>query len=154
MTATNHAATGALVAVLINRPLIALPVAFIMHFVMDAIPHFGLNIPSITQRNKDKIFKRVLIGDIIIAGLLLIILPLLLSPEYNWWLVFLCSFACMAPDLVWGWRLYFELKNKTERAKSWFSKFHATIQWRETPVGAFVEIAWFCSILYLILYFQ
>jgi hypothetical protein len=41
MTATNHAITGAIIAVVIDKPVIALPLALLSHFAQDALPHFG-----------------------------------------------------------------------------------------------------------------
>ncbi len=40
MTGLNHAVTGAVVAAAINQPAVALPAAFLSHFVIDAIPHY------------------------------------------------------------------------------------------------------------------
>jgi hypothetical protein len=76
-----------------------------------------------------------------------------LSPLYDWWVVFICMFACMSPDLVWGWRFYFELKSKKERLKNWFSRFHSKIQWSETVPGGIIELAWYFATMSLIVYF-
>jgi hypothetical protein len=32
---------GAIIALAISQPLIALPLAFVSHFVLDALPHYG-----------------------------------------------------------------------------------------------------------------
>ena len=150
MTATNHAVTGAVIAVLVSNPLIAIPTAFLAHFVMDAVPHFGLNIQDHNKRNSNKIFRYILIGDVILSGLLLILIPIVLTPAYNWFLVFGAMLACMSPDLVWGWHFYYELKTKKQRVKKWFSRFHAKIQWSETLPGGLVELAWYVGAVSLL----
>lgn len=154
MTATNHAITGALVATLVKEPLLAISIALAMHFAMDALPHFGLNtqnIKDILERNSQKLFKRVLVVDIIIASVLLIVIPVILAGSFEWWLVLASMIACMSPDLVWGYRFYYEIREQMERPQSQFSKFHNWIQWSETPRGIIVELIWFVSVLGLLL---
>lgn len=150
MTATNHAVTGALVALAIDKPLIAIPLAFGVHFLMDMIPHFGLGHTDAMVRNKDKRFRYILLADCTMALILLIALPILSNSLVAAWIIFACMFACMSPDLVWGWHFYHEIVHKTLKDKTWFSNSHKKIQWSETPFGAVTEIAWFISILALI----
>lgn len=151
MTATNHALTGALIASVIREPLVAIPAAFAAHFVMDTIPHFGLNHKDVFSRNDDRWFKLVLIGDVLIAVVLLVVIPLLLHPMLPILLTLSCMIACMSPDLVWGWHFYHEVRYKTIKSKTWFSKVHKKIQWSETIHGALTEIVWFTAFLTIII---
>ena len=41
MTATNHVVTGIAIVALVPNPAISLPLAFLAHFALDALPHFG-----------------------------------------------------------------------------------------------------------------
>ena len=67
MTASNHAATGALVAVAVSQPYIAVPLALAAHFAMDGIPHFGLGRGlGILERNRSKVFVQVLLADVLL----------------------------------------------------------------------------------------
>jgi hypothetical protein len=150
MTATNHAITGAVIAVAVTQPILAILLAFGAHFAMDAIPHFGIPAKDVFERNNNRSFRLVLIADCLAAAILLLLIPYLLRNQYDWWLVFLCMFACMSPDLVWGARFYHELKTKTQKLKSRFSRFHSHIQWSETYQGAFVELVWFLAAALLI----
>lgn len=150
MTASNHAVTGALIAVIFPKPYIAIPLAFAAHFVMDALPHFGVAEKDINKRNKNQIFLLTLMIDIMIAGLLLISLPLVLNQAINPWLLFLSMLACMSPDLVWGRRFYHEVRHKTTKQLSNFSLFHTNIQWSETPKGLIIEILWFIVVFNLV----
>lgn len=149
MTATNHALAGALTAILIPKPLIAIPLSFLLHFILDAVPHFGLDEKDEKLRNKKQIFWIILGIDMLIAAALLINLPMLITfvPA---WLVFACMLACMSPDLVWGWRLALEIKYKIITSKSLFSRFHSWVQWREIPSGLIVELIIFFGLLSLI----
>jgi hypothetical protein len=147
MTATNHAVTGALVAIFINEPLLAVPVAFISHFVMDAIPHFDAGPDS------PRLAKIVVFTDVLSASILSLVLALLLKSDISPWLVLACAFACMSPDLVWGWRFY-KLKDISKillEPMSIFSRLHQKIQWSETHLGALVEVVWFASVLSIII---
>lgn len=142
MTATNHALTGALIAAAIKVPELAIPLAFIAHFAMDAIPHFGLSFSNPFKRNQDKRFRRVLTLDIILALICLIFVPIALHQRLPLWLTFFSMVACMSPDLVWGWHFYHELRYKSQRPQRWFSKMHKAIQWSETPSGIVLELVW------------
>lgn len=153
MTATNHAVTGAVVAVIFQQPLLAIPIAFAMHFVMDAIPHFSVQYTDVFSRNKNQLFKQVLVADVVISASLLIVLPFILSPAHSPYLVFASMLACMSPDLVWGWRFLSEIRTKTEKPKGHFSRFHLWVQHSETIRGAYAEAIWFfvasVSLIYL-----
>ena len=151
MTATNHAITGALIATVVHQPVLAILIAFAAHFAMDAIPHFGLPHAAIV-RNTNKEFKLVLLTDMTLLVLLLIAVPLLIgSTLHPWWLLLLCMLACISPDLIWGYRFYFELKTKVEKAKSLFTRFHKKIQWSETQQGIVTELMWFTGVISLVI---
>jgi hypothetical protein len=66
MTATNHGLMGIVIGAYMPLPY-AIPVAFVSHFILDALPHYG--IPQ-KQRNRSKIYKRVVTVDTIAALLL------------------------------------------------------------------------------------
>jgi hypothetical protein len=150
MTATNHALTGAVVALVLKNPLLAIPVAFAAHFVMDAIPHFGISEPDVFTRNSSKRFRTILIVDCILAALLLIFVPILLAPQISWWITAFSMVACMSPDLVWGYHFYHETRHKIIKKKRLFSVFHHKIQWSETLNGIYIEAAWFFGMSVLI----
>ena len=151
MTATNHAITGALVATAAHQPALAVPIAFAAHFAMDVIPHFGLP-HSALERNTKKEFRLVLLIDMILLVILLITVPIFIgSSARAWWLILLCMLACISPDLIWGYRFYFELKTKIVKPKNLFSKFHKKIQWSETQHGLVTEILWFAGVFSLVI---
>lgn len=137
MTATNHILTGASIGLLISNPYIALPFAFISHFILDALPHFG--IPGGAKiRNKSRLFRGVLAADLIIGTL--IIGAIVASFAFSDWLVISTMFLAMSPDFVWGYHFFHEEVRNTQRPKTWFSKLHSKIQWFEKPQGLIIEI--------------
>jgi len=65
MTLTNHLLAGAALAKLLPLPL-AIPLAFLSHFVLDALPHFGF--VNIEDRMKHiRLFHGAVIADIAVA---------------------------------------------------------------------------------------
>lgn len=142
MTASSHAIAGAIVAATVNEPIIALPVAYLSHFLLDALPHFGT---SATNQIKNKrFFTRLLVVDSTVALTLLISLPILLTTTVDWWLTLACIILACAPDVAWGWRWWQkkDLQKVTTGQMSWHNRFHKKIQWNETPRGGLVELAW------------
>src|SRR5437868_4335098 len=90
MTWLNHAATGALIAVVIKNPAVALPAAFLSHFVIDILPHWDFKFKGgpremqagrLIDINLALIFLIIIIAvyhgpaGLILAGGLLAILP-------------------------------------------------------------------------------
>lgn len=152
MTATNHAATGAVIGVVIGQPLLAIPVAFLSHFVCDVIPHYRIAaFDKIGDKAlKTDVFKNYLIYEFI--GCVLIVLLISLVRPVNWQLAIVCAFVAASPDLFSINRFV-----KARQGKKWrpnlYSRFAAGIQWFEHPSGAVVEVAWFAAALLILLPF-
>jgi hypothetical protein len=146
MTATNHALTGAVVALVVKRPELALPLALISHFVADMIPHFEAgHIPK-------WLFHAFVALDCAIALALSIYLSVFLPKDISGWLMFGCMGLAVSPDLAWGVRYYKlrDIKKLVSEPMSVFSRYHLKIQWSETRQGAFVELPWLVLTLVLI----
>jgi len=135
MTTTNHAITGAFIATLIRQPLLAIPLAFLSHFVCDAIPHFS---SGFTFGKKSMYWY--LAGDALCA--ILAALFLLSQNVHDPVLLAVCGFAAMSPDLAW---LYYGIKDVKQGKKTHrgiISRFHSRIQWSETFAGILPELIW------------
>lgn len=143
MTASNHVVTGALIGAAIANP-IAIPLAFFAHFVLDALPHYGVD--DHTSRK----FIFVYSADFGLASAVLLTL-VLLQPQ-NWFLIALCGIACASPDLMWLPRWILELKDKKLKPMGSIRRFHAKIQWaeREAWWGMLSEVVWFSGMLVLL----
>lgn len=147
MTAANHALTGAFVATAIKQPVLAVPVAFLSHFVCDAIPHFDVKF-----KFGEKSMFLYLLGDGLVA--LLFAAFLLSQGVKNPVLLAACGFAAMSPDLMW---LYYGLRDGTHSKKDHQGKlahFHSWIQWRTGKSEIIIEIIWASLMIFGILKLQ
>lgn len=142
MTATNHALTGAVIALAVKQPVLAVPLAFVSHFVLDAIPHFGIHEDDHGKRNSHWLFRTVISIDTVLAVTMLITIPLLASETISWWVILLGMLAGIAPDSIWIYRFIRNMRNKLVRPYGRVAKFHQDIQWSEKPWGLSVEVAW------------
>lgn len=139
MTATNHAITGALIGLIVGQPLIALPAAFLSHFVCDAIPHFDPSMPT-EQWLRTKTFIRLLVSD---ASLCLLLVGVLaVRHPHHWLLASVCAFLATSPDLYWIRRFILTRSGRTWEPNL-FERFAVKIQWYTSPQAAIVEVAWF-----------
>lgn len=142
MRAVNHGLTGAAIAVTIRQPLLALPLAFVSHFVCDLIPHSG----DPNEKVGDRKFKITLAADILSAALITLLVAWIWRE--TWWQVTACAFVAASPDLAW---LHYQILNPTKKLDP-LSKFHHDIQWYQKPPGFFLEAAWFVSFFGSLIY--
>ncbi|CAN5421893.1 hypothetical protein BH10PAT3_BH10PAT3_1060 [soil metagenome] len=131
--------TGAVIALLIREPLLAVPLSFSSHFLCDSIPHAGLP-PG------GKLFSRsfniTLVCDFLFAIALMIVMGLLFPTQK--WLIWTCMVAAASPDLMWAYYDLYVVKIKHRKPRlGRLARFHSWIQWSQTPKGWFVEISWF-----------
>lgn len=138
MTATNHALTGAIIGLTVPSPVVACAAAFLSHFVLDTIPHFGGGKDFI----KTKAFRNLLVVDAFLC--LVLVLCLASFGGNDWWIAALCAFLAAAPDLA-SFNRYRHALRGTPWKAGWFTNFAKRIQWFERPIGAFVEAVWFVA---------
>lgn len=140
MRAINHALTGAIIGFCIGSPL-AIPIAFVSHFVLDTMPHYGN--PSLSEVDwiNHKIFINLLVVDVFLCGLLVVTLGV--SGATNWQLGAVCAFAGASPDLFSFPRFKLAVKEHKQYTGNAFQRFHKKIQWGERSWGKYVEIVWF-----------
>ena len=99
MTATNHILTGATIALAVNHPAVAIPLAFVSHFAWDAIPHFGDGTEDVFNRNKKRIFRIIVFTDIFFTVLTTTILLMTLSGKVSLLILLACMLASFLPDI-------------------------------------------------------
>jgi hypothetical protein len=143
MRAINHALTGAVIGAAIAEPAIALPLAFVSHYVCDAIPHYGGGKPEEEELNSTS-FRSLLLVDAGLCGLLVLILALY-RPKH-WLLMAVCAFLAASPDLFSIGR-YRSARKHHKPHLSLYQRFASGIQWFERPIGVVVEVAWLISML-------
>lgn len=123
MTATNHALAGAVVALVVKEPVLALPLAFLSHFLVDYIPHFSFPDKQLFKRN----FNTLLIGDALMC-VALVVISYFVFPDV-WLLVSACMFLATSPDLMWAYyRLYLEHIKGRKPNYDVVARFHQRLQ--------------------------
>jgi hypothetical protein len=140
MTATNHSITAANLA-LITKTWWILPIAFISHFVLDALPHYGDD--RITHRDK-KFITMYSIDFVLLCGLWL---GVILATGHFRYLIMAAMAAAAIPDVVWIYRVLLEYMKKPIPAKTLLTRFHSFIQWGERSWGWVIELGWFGAML-------
>lgn len=135
MTATNHVLTGTLIGLTVHHPALAIVLAVVSHFVLDAIPHFAS--PSMTGKK----LAPLLATDATCALLILFGL-VIVQPQY-WLLAVVCGIAAASPDLMWFPVWVQDLRGEKHKPLNIFQKFHSKIQWAEKPYNYPYEIVWF-----------
>ena len=134
MISLNHVLAGTAIGLALKDPLIIAPVAFISHFVLDAIPHFSYSWPGWK-------FRTIWALDAVASTAAL---ALLCIAEPSLALAIIIGGVCAElPDVFW---LYEHL---IIRAKSsmWYFRFHRTIQWSETRRGLFYELGYLAILI-------
>lgn len=146
MTATSHAAAGATIALIVKEPLIALPLALISHFVMDALPHFGYpghgGFGEALKHRLTYIFISIDIVAFIFFVTLITELP---------WVVIFAALVAIVPDIIWATYYFgYERRGLTPPGKN-FLNFHSRLQWCERPWGIWIEVGAIALLLYLVI---
>jgi hypothetical protein len=142
MTATNHILVGSIIGLTIDRPVLALALALISHFVLDALPHFGYpGNKGYGEAMKHKQSIIVSAADLVIFSI--IILVLVFSNE---WFALTTGLFAIAPDMLGIYNyLVFEKNNKSPSnfVRSVHINFHRKLQRYERPWGMWVELVVF-----------
>ena len=146
MTATNHALTGAIVGLVVGEPGLAIPLAFVSHFVCDALPHFGSQDTN-EIRIASKGFRNYLIVDASLC--IILVIALAITQPKNWLLAAICAFLAASPDFGWI-NKFRQARSGKKWHPSFFSKFAGGIQWFQRPIGAVVEVVWFVGAIAII----
>ena len=149
MNTLNHLATGTIIALLIDKPLIAVPLAFLSHFALDAVPHFGFNAGSESGYAEALEHKWLstppLVLDIFGTGILVWLI------RGQPWYVFAAAVAAIVPDLKWPYRYFkFERKGIKPPKPDAITQFHLKIQWAERPWGLVIEIPYALAALFMV----
>lgn len=145
MTGINHGMTGAVIALTVKNPIVAVPLAFFSHFSQDIIPHWNYGVNRGINKNPTfftKRFNYTLAADFLTSVVLMIVLAILF-PAHKW-IIWACMIAAASPDLMWAYyRLYKQHIQKQQLHLDPLASLHNRIQWSQTAKGGLVEIAWF-----------
>jgi hypothetical protein len=123
-----HVAVGAAIATKVGHPLLAIPLSFASHFVLDQIPHWNPHFYTETQKfghpkKNSTLFALVDIGSAVVLGSVIALAAL---PNTGLALTILgCSLVSIAPDLIKS--PYFFLKFRPKWLRD-YVKFERSIQ--------------------------
>lgn len=140
MTGVNHVVTGGIIGALLPQPLLAIPLAFLSHFILDILPHYG-NHPDDHLTTSPGLHRLIWVDTFLGASFLAM---LIIWQPVNWVVIFFAGAFAQVPDLVWlpnYVRLRRGLKQRTYNS---LMRFHKYIQWAESPrpFNIMVEAAW------------
>ncbi len=147
MTTSNHMLAGTLIALTVKEPVLVIPLAFLSHFVLDALPHHGYDRGGYGAALKhNTTYVMEVLG---LFGLLLLIT----SGVFGWNLALLAALLAVLPDVEWPYRYIFFERKGLVPPSTFLTNFHSKIQWCERKWGIFPEILFF-SIGFLLLLTQ
>ena len=149
MLETPHVFIGAAIASKIPNPLIAIPLAFASHFVLEMVPHWNPHLNSETEKYGQPTKRSTVITTIdsftaLISGS---VIAWQAMPNLNQAVLILaCSFASVLPDVLEG--PYFFLKVRTPLIKKWIA-FQKSIQSDTTPFwGLLTQAATILAVIF------
>lgn len=140
MTAVNHALAGSVIGALVANPF-AWPLAFVSHFALDALPHFGndKNLPLSSRP-----FWTMLTVD---ALLVLLLVGLIGSDANQPEILLVAAGLAVLPDLAHLNLVSARRLMPTGR----LYRFHQRVQWSESPKGMILEAFWFFTMTFVLL---
>src|SRR5688572_9701730 len=124
MRAINHAVTGALIGTAVGQPLLALPLAYASHFVLDGIPHWESDEKDLSNRMMRSVFLGALVVDALSCFALFC------------WLIYsgavlpaFCAVAAASPDFMWLPMFVKSLRDqKPELPRGPLARLHIKVQ--------------------------
>ena len=143
MTGFNHGLNGALIALVVKQPALAIPLSFASHYATDAVPHFSFASDELLGRK----FNRFIKADFTFSIFLMVVLGALFPAHA--FLIWACMIAAAIPDIVW----WFYRKS----AKSWpeglgkFSSYHSRLNGKVHVSHFYFDTVWFVLVFGLIL---
>ncbi|HEX7368198.1 MAG TPA: hypothetical protein VF261_00895 [Candidatus Saccharimonadales bacterium] len=150
MMATNHVLTGSIFAAATVTYLpveVILPAAFLLHFVLDSLPHYGQKDKPVAALDR---LRWLLPLDAALAAAVL--LSIVVVQPSHWPVLVASGILCASPDL-WSARRYLRFLRTRDPSitKDWFAQFHHWIQWGERLWGAWIELAWLLSFGFMLI---
>jgi hypothetical protein len=138
MLETPHVFVGAAIAVAVPNPLIAIPLAFASHFVLETVPHWNPHLNSETEMFGKPTRRSTAITAVdstlaLVSGSFIAFQAL---PDIGQALtIMMACFASVFPDVMEG--PYFFMKMRNSFIKKWIS-FQKSIQSDTGPVLGFI----------------
>jgi len=143
MTGLSHAATGIAIAVAVPHAVFALPLAFVSHFVLDKLPHWG----SEHLHGGHAKFRRIILLDTV-AGVAFVVFMMLAMPQHAL-LIALAAMAATAPDLMWLPNFIRQARGRQTRPHNRLMRWHSKLQY-ERSWGVATEASWLLAVIIIL----
>ena len=116
MLLTPHTLTGIAIGATVSNPLIGMPLAIIMHFVGDLVPHWDFYSHTSKEERRTGWRPLAVMGDLVCGvsiGLTFTLFALWVKNDTNLALrIFLCGIGSVLPDALEGPHIYFHKEPK------------------------------------------
>ena len=142
MTGLNHGLVGGAIAHYLPLP-IAIPLALASHFLMDALPHFGM-----PHHDRDRSKFWIIFFTIDALATFFLAAYAILTRHYA---MFLGGLAGVIPDFIWVGRVIRTRSFDLSQNDNWFTKTHVGIQRLERPWGLWFELPLTTFLLYWVI---
>ncbi|MDP2946651.1 MAG: hypothetical protein Q8N88_00915 [Nanoarchaeota archaeon] len=121
-----HTLLGGLIGLRLNSLTLIILIAFISHFIIDNIPHWGIGFDKNNFKNNYQVnFNRKLLFIGAIDGIIAIFLLIFMYDKFNSSHLIIGSMASIFPDILSaGYLTKFKHKKKYKK----FLQFHSNIQ--------------------------
>ncbi len=125
---TPHVIVGAAIATKVGNPLLAIPLAFTSHFILEKVPHWNPHLNTETEKygKPTKKSTYIVIADSTLALLSGLVIAQQALPNLLSFLTILASsFVAVLPDLVEA--PYFFLNLRSRKIRRWIN-FQKSLQ--------------------------
>lgn len=132
-----HAVVGATIATKIPNPFIAIPAAFLSHFLLDVIPHWNPHLYTEKKKFGRPTAKstRIVVIDVVLSLAAGFFIAYLALPNLAQAVtIIVASFAAVAIDVVEGFYFFFNINGGLEK----LIKFQRRIQWNVGPLPGLI----------------
>lgn len=142
MIGFNHALAGALIGKILPWP-IAIPAALASHFLLDMLPHYGIQ-PG--DRNSSQFWKYFFTIDFFSAlGLAF------WAFKYHHYAMYASGQIAVIPDFVWVFHVLKHRSYDFTEVKSRYEKWHIRIQRFEFSKGLLIELPLAAVLFYIVI---
>lgn len=135
MLETPHVVIGAAIATKVGNPLLAIPLAFLSHFVLEKVPHWNphLNTEKRKFGRPTSVSTMIIVGDVLLSlGLGGFIASRALPDSYMALTILASCFASVLPDVIEA--PYFFLNMKTKFITDTWIPFQKSLQNDAAPL--------------------
>lgn len=151
MLETPHVVVGAAIATKVSHPALAIPLAFLSHFVLERVPHWNPHLNTELEKFGEisKQSKSIVVIDTMLALTIGSFIASRALPDIVHSVTILAScFMSVLPDVIEG--PYFFLKMKTKFIEKWVL-FQKSIQADTSPLpGLATQLVTVLTALYWI----